>query len=184
MTLSEVTEMFYSIILYKKEGYDCFKYKFKLPQSYYKSLTRFYDKNKFNLQEISVYEKSATVLRILINVFIHSKNICINIPDYEYDAFKNSLFEYQNEFSLFLANERVHSPMEVYRLFLKKKIPFYVFYYVIRFVRFETPFTESELIKNKFKEVHLLMRFFKHFNEDIIKEMLKDLQKEVELNKI
>lgn len=184
MTLTEVTDMYYSIILYKKEGYDCFKYKFKSPHGYSKALVRFYEKNKFVLQEIAVYEKSSVVLRILINVFIHSKNVALHIPDYEYELFKNSLFEYKNEFSLFLMNHKVKSPIEVFHLFLKKKIPFYVFYYVIRFVRFETPFTDSELLKNKFKEIHLLMRFFKHFNEDEIKEMLKDLQKEIELNKI
>jgi len=47
MTLTEVTETFYAILLYKKEGYDCFKYNFKLPQSYNKPLERFYEKNKF-----------------------------------------------------------------------------------------------------------------------------------------
>lgn len=184
MTIEEVCEAYYSIILYKKEGYDCFKYKFKLPQAYKKNLIRFYEKNKFQIQELAVYERSALILRILIAVFIQNKVATVaHISEKEYTLFKESLVEYKNEVSLFLNNHKVQTAKDVYLLFTKKKIPFYVFFYVLKYVRFPDGIASQELIKNKFTEIYLLMRFFKHFDEEYLSNVFKDLQNEIELQR-
>ena len=188
MKLKDVTELFYSIYLYKVQGYDCQKYGFKLPSTYSKTIQTFFEYNKFEIQELSRYSKGDVVLKSILSIFIYNKGKrVIRISDKEYEKFKYHIQYYMNEIDLFINNFNkfnINSYIDVYVLYSQKKIPFYIFFYFLRYIKYDETFSDKELIKNKFIEVHKLMKFFKHFNEENIKDRFKELQKVITLNTI
>lgn len=185
MKLKECTELFYSIYLYKYQEYDCFKYNFKLPGTYSRTIQNFFERNKFNIQELSRYTKPDIILKSILSVFIYNKGNIVHLcTEHQYTKFKDEVQYYQNEFDLFIDIFDVNfGYRDIYFLYTQKKITFFIFYYFLKYVRLEEGFSDKELIKNKFIEVHKLMKFFKHFNEDIIKKKLYELQKRIILNK-
>lgn len=188
MTLKEVTELYYSIYLYKTEGYDCFKYNFKLSSNFNSVLVSFFEKNKFQIQELSRNPKQVIILKSILSIFIYNKgrNVYVSTQK-EFEIFVDTIQYYTNEFSLFINKfheYNIESYRELYVLYTQKKIPFYIFYYILKYVRFKEPFSDKELIKNKFLEVHKMMEFFKHFDEDKIKQQLQEIQKIVTLNEM
>ena len=184
MDIKEVTEIYYSIWLYKTEGYECTKYSYKVPTTRYKPLQLFYNKNKFTLNELACHDKPRVVLRCLYALFIMNKNTMVPVIEQEViDKFQDSLVQYKEELNRFLIGYKVTTAKEVYNLYIKKKIPFYVFYYTLVYVRFSDGLAGQELIQNKLKEVHMLMKFFKHFDVEYFKGKLQELQNYVELSK-
>lgn len=188
MTLKEVTETFYSIYLYKTEGYDCFKYDYKLPSTYYKTIQTFFERNKFVIQELARYPKTVVVFKSIISIFIYNKGRSVGlITNKDYEKFKDSIFYYKNEFDLFISKfseYQINSYIDIYNMYVQRKINFFIFYYFLKYIRFQESFVNKELIRNKFIEVHKLMKFFKHFNEDEIKEKLSSVQKIIILNEM
>ena len=183
MKMQEVVEIFYSIYLYKTQGYDCFKYEFKLPAKLDTVLKRCYEKNKFVFEGWCVHSKNIVVLKSVVSLFHNNGNLIIKYSEKDYDLFMASLMEWKNEFNKFLESEKPVDAKGLYNLMLKKHIPFYVFYYVLKYVRFPGGFADKELIRTRFQQVHLLMKFFKHFDEEYIKGILEEYTKEINLNK-
>lgn len=184
MTLEETTKIYYSIYLYKYQDYPCLKYKYNLPKTFNSAVVSFFNKNKFNLQELSTYPKQVIILKSIISIFLYNKGRVVPIiSQKEFDSFVFDIQYYENEFDIFIRKFteqkefKITSYKDLYLLFTQRKIKFYIFYYMLKYVRFKEGFNSQELIKNKFLEVHKMMEFFKYFDEKKIQEKLKEVQK-------
>lgn len=189
MTLDKITNMAYSIQLHKNNpAYNAIKYSFNVPKNFTKQLDIFFEKHKFNLNELRVYNDTQVQMRLIISYFINNKQIPVNCSNKDYELFVASLTEYKNEITLAINRYKdigsKFSFQLLYQEYVKKQIPFYVFYYCMRYVNINEDILKQELIKKKLIIVSKFMMFFKHFDKEWIKEQFKDLENHINLTKI
>ena len=187
MTLEKVTKMAYSINLHKKDlDYNAIKYNYNISPNMNKRLEQYFNQHKFNLQCFTCYEPKQVQMRLIISYFIMNKQIPCDCSNVDYELFLSSLTEYKNEFDIWFNtfNSHLHelTPKFLYRLYSTKQIPFYMFYYCLKHIKFKESFLEQELIKRKVIETTKLMMFFKHFDEEYIKNKCKILEKAINLS--
>lgn len=187
MKIDDIVQMAFSIQLHKNDfKYDAVKYNFKLNSNWNKQLQIFFNNNKFNFSDFTVYDKQQTKLRLIINYFINQKQIPMNCSDKDYEKMVQQLVEYQNEFVIFF--KRIVNDMNnfnqdhIYKLYIKKEIPAYVFYYVIKNCQFQESGIANELIKTQFLQVHKMLMFIKVFDEPWIEDLCKKMSHHIRLN--
>lgn len=168
--------------MYNDTSYNATLYDYKVPKRFKKQKEIFESQNSYVLYELQQYNKNNTLVRLIINYWLLNDNKLKNISNNDYHLFVSSLLEYKNELALFIDNNSNLSASSLYKMYIKKEIPFYVFFYVCKYVKFKESFIGNVLIKNKIKQVRQLFYIFKHFDEVYIKEQLKQLQKKVTLS--
>lgn len=188
MKIDELVQLAFSIQQHKNNiQYDCIKYNFKVSNSQNKQLQIFFNQNKFQLQPLTKYDLQQAKFRLIISIFINNKQ-AVDCSDKDYNKLIQQLTEYKNEFIIYIKqianNINEFNQETLYRAFIKKEIPFYVFYYFIKYIRFDSVGISNELIKRHFLIVHKLMMFFKVFDEEYIKGICETINKHLEMNKI
>lgn len=189
MNINKLVELSYSLWLHKTRiEYNATKYNFKVSSNMNKQMQIYFNSNKFNLQQIMHYDAQQTKLRLIISYFINNKQVPVDCTNKDYDRFIQHLTEYKNEFSIFfrkiLENMEVITPIDLMRMYNKKEIPFYIFYYMLKYGGYEMTELTSELVKNRFIGTHKLMLLFKHFDEEYIKKVVEDIIKYIKLNSV
>ena len=182
MTLEETTRFSYAIYLHRYKDYNAFLYNFNIPKHMNKSLQIYFNNNKFSLNTYTQFDKTQLQLRLIVNYFIKNNQHLDIMTNTDYELFTQSLLEYKNEIDIFLSNTKIQSVQDLYKEYTKKNIPFYIFYYVLKFVKFKESFLSYEIIKTKLEITCKLMQYFHHFDEQYIEEKLQEIQKRIILS--
>ncbi len=182
MTKKEIGQIFYSMYIHTYlYEYDVLKYDYNVPKFKEKDFERFMIQNKFNLDKFLVYNKKNIILyAILNNLYKPSLEIdtTLNLKDFFRD-----IIEYKNYMSIDVTYllENVESIEDIYLAYKNKKIKFYTFYYVIKYLKFDKPkYIVNDLFKMKLKhskKIHMILDF-----KDTIKHVknFEDLQKKID----
>ena len=183
ITLDKTIKALYSIYLHKTQfSFDCTKYSYSVPKAFNKKLEWFYNQNQFNIPKYCTYSENNCIVKGVINFFINNDNTVKHISEEQYDKFIYDLIHYKNNISLFINNISVNdlNPDSIYRMYIKKEIPYYIFYFSFRYLKFKE--TNNILINDKLKEAHKIMMLFKHFDKEYVEEQFIVLQHKINLS--
>lgn len=182
MTKTQIGQIFFSMYLHTHlYEYDALKYDYNVPKFKEKDFERFMTQNKFNLDKFLAYNKKNIVLyAILNNLYKPSLEIdtTLNLKDFYRD-----IVEYKNYMNIDVSYllENIESIEDIYIAYRDKKIKFYTFYYVIKYLKFDKQkHIMNDLFKLKLKhskKIHMILDF-----KDNIKSVdnFENLQKKID----
>lgn len=186
MKIDEILNLSYSIYLHKTiDKYNCVNYDFTPPPRLKRAISLYSSKFGFNLNSFKQYDFNQCKIRLIHSYFIKKQEFPSDPTDDEYFYFIDQIKEYKNNISIFVNNMREEieefSYKKIHRMYINKKIPFYIFYYFVKFIKLDEDFSSSVLIRRDLILVTKLMLFFKHFDSQWVKEEFEELQKEISL---
>lgn len=187
MKIDELVPLAYSLHLYKVQNYDCIKYNYKINSNMKNQMDIYFERNKMYLAEFLQYETNQAKFRLIITYFINNKQIPCNCSNKDYELLIYNLENYKMQFELFfrkiLTDVDSYNRLDVYKMYTKKEIPFYVFYYVQLHGKFNKSTIGSELMQDSFKHVHKVLQFFKCFDDEWIKNVINNMNNHINLSK-
>ena len=186
MKPSDTLNIAFSLLKMKQDvKYDATKYEYVVPKHLSTQKHLFEKANGYELFNMKELNKNNTIVRLVYNYWICNNNTVKKVSDDDYRLFVSSLIEYKNEISIFMSKiPNDINPIMIYRMYNKNEIPFYLFYYILKYVKFNESIVNNLLIKTKILQVKQILKIFKHFDEEYIKEEMKYIQKIVYMNKV
>jgi len=182
ITLEKTLKTLYSLYLHKSRfDFDCTKYSYSVPKTMETPLMRFYEQNQFVLPHYIQFSENNCIIRGVVNFFINNENSIKRVKEEEYDKFVNDLVNYKNNISLYVNNIGYNklNPDDIFTMYIKKQIPWYLFYFSFRFLKFSS--SNNMLINDKLKHTHKILLLFKHFDIEYAEEQFKTLQHRLDL---
>ncbi len=181
MTTEAKIKMIFSIYLHKtKFEFNAIKYNYNIPQNFTSNLKSFYNKNQYNFESYLNLSENNCKLRAIINFFSNNGTTLKKISDSEYNDFVYDLKHYKNNITLFLKDTKLEdfTKERIYRMYLKKEIPFYIYWYSFKYLNLGT----NIMIKESLKSTYKLLLFFNFFDVSFIERVFLEKKKEISLS--